>query len=156
MTALRLLGVCLLIAAGYGAGLRRLQQLRSRVEALRQLGRMFARVQDEIEYRGLPLGEILELLRCEEGFERLELGACPDLQQLKLPVALSAAQRAALEGALRTLGQRTSQESTRQLAYYQKICASFTEQEELKLCNAEKLYRQLGLCAGALAALLFL
>lgn len=156
MLTVRIIGAALLSVSGYGFGMYLLNQQIRRVKVLCQMERLLGRIQDEIEYRALPLDEILYLLRQETGFELLRLDRCQDLRQLVLPDVLSASQRQLLEEAMITLGQRTSQESSRQLEYYQRQCAGLIDQEREKLCNAQRLYRQLGVCGGLLAALVLL
>lgn len=156
MLTVRIIGAALLAASGYGAGMYLLNQQIRRVKVLSQMERLLGRIQDEIEYRALPLDEILYVLRQETGFELLRLDRCQDLRQLIMPDVLSSSQRQMLEQAMITLGQRTSQESSRQMEYYQRQCTVLINQEHEKLCNAQRLYRQLGVCGGLLAALVLL
>ena len=121
-----------------------------------QLEQLLARVQGEICYRATPLGDLLEQLKVEQAFPLLELGRCTSLRRLELPAALTLAERQALQGFFDALGQATGEESARQGAYYQKRCAELLEEAQRQAHTAEELYTKLGLCAGALLALLLL
>lgn len=156
MLTLRTAGVVLLAVFGYGLGAWLLHWQLCRVRCLQQLEQLLGRIQDEIEYRALPLDEILYVLQQEDGFDCLDLKSCNTLHQLSLPPELLLNQRQLIQQALATLGQRTSQESCRQLEYYQKQCARFVSQERERLSSAQRLYRQLGVCGGLLAALVLL
>ncbi len=156
MLSMKLIGGCLLIITGYGVGFRRVRLQEMRLETLNQLERMLARIRDEIQYRGIPLEEIRQLLLTLGGFEALHLDEYPALKDLKLPLVLAKNQRDVLEQVFQTLGQRTSQESTVQLDYYRQLCLEFAEEERKQLVSAKHLYRQIGVCAGLAVALLLL
>lgn len=146
----------MLAAAGYGAGAWRLALRQKHLAALRQLYRLLGRVWDEIEFRALPTEEILAQLQREPGFELLELGPCKRLQEYSLPELFPPEERLAFAPAFSALGQGTSPESCRMLAYYQRRCLAFTEHAEKNAEKAKQLYRPFGLCAGLLAALMLL
>lgn len=153
---LKLLGSLLLAAAGYGIGAYRLAQRQRHLEALRQLSLLLGRIRDEIEYRALPLGEILALLQTEPGAELLRLADCTALQCYRLPESFTPQEQAALNPTFAALGQRPGPESCRMLAYYQTRCAAFVAEAEREARQAKQLYRPAGLCGGLLAALLLL
>ena len=156
MILLKFLGAALVELAGAAAGWQKAARARRRAEALRQLEQLLARVQGEICYRATPLGDLLEQLKAEQAFPLLELGRCTSLRRLELPAALTLAERQALQGFFDALGQATGEESARQGAYYQKRCAELLEEAQRQAHTAEELYTKLGLCAGALLALLLL
>ena len=156
MILLKFLGAALVVLAGAAAGWQKAARARRRAEALRQPEQLLARVQGEICYRATPLGDLLEQLKVEQAFPLLELGRCTSLRRLELPAALTLAERQALQGFFDALGQATGEESARQGAYYQKRCAELLEEAQRQAHTAEELYTKLGLCAGALLALLLL
>lgn len=153
---IKLLGCLMLAAAGYGAGAWRLAQQQRHLAALRQLYRLLGRVWDEIEFRALPTEEILTLVQQEPGFALLELGNCARLREYSLPEPFTKEERLAFGPAFMGLGQGTSPQSCRMLAYYQRRCLAFTEHAEKSVEKAKQLYRPFGLCSGLLAALLVL
>ena len=153
---IKLMGCLMLAAAGYGAGAWRLAQQQRHLAALRQLYRLLGRVWDEIEFRALPTEQILRLLQGEPGFELLELDRCTALRSYALPELFSQEERAAFGPAFSGLGQGTSPESCRMLAYYQRRCLAFTERAEKNETKAKQLYRPFGLCTGLLVALLLM
>lgn len=156
MILLKFLGAGLVVLAGAAAGWQKAARARRRVETLRQLEQLLARIQGEICYRATPLGDLLAQLQAEGAFPALELACCPSLREFCLPAVLTGAERLALQGFFTTLGQSTGQESARQGAYYQKQCAELLEQAQRQARTAEDLYTKLGLCAGALVALMLL
>lgn len=156
MILLKFFGAALVVLAGAAAGWQKAARARRRAEALRQLEQLLARIQGEICYRATPLGDLLQQLKAEQAFPLLELGHCRSLRQLALPNILTPAERQALQGFFDTLGQATGDESARQGAYYQKRCAELLEEAQRQARTAEELYTKLGLCAGALLALLLL
>ena len=156
MVALGILGGGMLALAGYGAGVCCLLYRRKRVCQLHALERLFSRIRDEIEYRGLPLDEILELLREDSALADLHLEACRDLHCMQLPAELTPEQKSCFHSALREAGCKTCEESVRSLAYYQNAALAFLQEETAQLKNAERSYRQLGLCMGLLAALILI
>lgn len=153
---IKLLGCLMLAAAGYGAGAWRLAQRQRHLAGLRQLYRVLGRIWDEIEFRALPTGEILRLLQQDPGLALLELDRCERLQAYSLPELFTPEERSAFDPAFRALGQGTSPESCRMLAYYQRRCMAFTERAEKSAEKAKRLYRPFGLCTGLLVALLLL
>lgn len=153
---LKLLGSLLLAAAGYGLGGYWLGQRQRHLEALRQLSLLLGRIRDEIEYRALPLGEILTLLQAEPGAGLLRLAECTELQCYRLTEPFTPQEQAALGPVFAGLGRRQGPESCRMLAYYQTRCAAFVAEAEREARQAKQLYRPAGLCGGLLAALLLL
>lgn len=156
MILLKFLGAALVVLAGAAAGWQKAARARRRVEVLRQLEQLLARVQGEICYRATPLGDLLRQLRAEGAFPALELERCASLRSFELPGILTQSERQAMQGFFDTLGQATGEESARQGAYYQKRCAELLEEAQRQARTAEDLYTKLGLCAGALLALLLL
>lgn len=156
MILLKFLGAGLVVLAGAAAGWQKAARARRRVEILRQLEQLLARIQGEICYRATPLGDLLTQLQAEGAFPALELERCPSLREFCLPAVLTGAERQALQSFFPTLGQSTGQESARQGTYYQKQCAELLEQAQRQARTAEDLYTKLGLCAGALVALMLL
>ena len=156
MILLKFLGAALVGLAGAAAGWQKAARARRRAEALRQLEQLLARVQGEICYRATPLGDLLEQLKADQAFPLLELGRGTSRRRLELPAARTWAERQAVQGCCDALGQATGEESARQGAYYQKRCAELLEEAQRQAHTAEELYTKLGLCAGALLALLLL
>lgn len=156
MLICKMLGGCLLAVTGYEIGRQRVYVHQLRLNILQELERMLLLIRDEIYYRATTLEEIRQVLIGIGDFKVLQLENCAELQNLQLPQELTPAQRVGMEQAFRTLGQRTSQESAEQLDYYRSLCLEFIAQEKLQLCSAKQLYRQLGICAGLVLALLLL
>lgn len=153
---IKLLGCLMLAAAGYGFGAWRLSLQSRHLAALRQLYQLLGRIWDEIEFRALPLEEILSLLQREPGFALLQLDRCRLLREYSLPEPFTQEERQTFRPAFAGLGLRTSPESCRMLAYYQRRCLAFTERAEKNAEKAKQLYRPFGLFTGLLAALLLL
>ena len=154
--ALKLMGACMLVLAGYAAGRQQAEKKRRKVQALEQLGRLMAYIQDEITYRAAPLADILAALPQNGGWQALRLEDCANLRELACPPYLEQAQWAVLGRFFRQLGQTTGQESARQYAYYQKKCAGFLGEAQQEYRQAKQLYTKMGLCCGSLLALLLL
>ena len=151
---IRLMGGILLALAGYGTGLQKFNMQKKRVQALCQLEWLFERIKNEIQYRELPLEEILAVLQMESNrMDLLCLNECHDLTQMKPPGNLRPVQYQQLKQAFESLGQRTSKESVVQLEYDQTLCRTFAHREKEALMASEKLDRQLGFCVGVLLAL---
>lgn len=150
----KLLGATLVVLVGAAAGWQKAARARKRVQVLRQLEQLLARIEGEIRYRATPLPELLKALQQEKAFPALELARCISLRQFQLPAVLTNAERQSLEGFFTILGQTTGEESEREGVYYQKRCAELLTDAQREACTAEGLYTKLGLCCGALLALL--
>lgn len=153
MMVIRLTGAALVVASGAAAGWFKASRARKRVEVLRELEQLIARVLGEIQYRGTPMDELLHQLQKEGFCPVLGLERCSSLREYALPELLTSEEKQQLAGFFQELGRATSEESKKEGLYYQKICAQLLENAQHEACTAEELYTKLGLCGGALAAL---
>lgn len=152
--AVKLAGACLILIAGYAWGSYRTHGARRHVLQLKELERFLYFVKGEIEYRGLQSQEILSEAKSGQPYTLLCLSGCASLCEVRAPEELPGPERKVFDECFGGLGQHTGQESCRQLEYCLARCAFFLQQAQENECKANKLYRQLGLCFGALAVLL--
>lgn len=143
-----------MVVTGTAAGWHKAARARERVRTLVTLEQLMARIQGEIRYRGTALDDLLILLKQEDAFPDIGLEHCSELRQYILPNQLEKAERQQLQGFFTGLGRATTEESCREGLYYQKICAELLEKAKIEAGTAEQLYTKLGLCAGAMAAIL--
>lgn len=153
MMALRLIGASLVVVAGAAAGWLKAARARKRVTVLRELEQLMARILGEIQYRGTPMEELLVQLKKERFCPGLGLETCRSLREYPLPDELSSSEKQQLQSFFTELGRATTEESRKEGLYYQRICAQLLENAQHDACTAEDLYTKLGLCGGALAAL---
>lgn len=151
----RLAGAILALCAGYGWGAARVEQACRRARALDELARVLDLIRSAILYREMDSGEILRQLRAETAFAWLPADGEP-LCRLRPPPAVPPAQRTVFAECFARLGRYGVQESVRSLEYCLARCAVFRAEADEEEKKAKKLYRQAGLCLGALAVLFLL
>ena len=152
---LRLAGTLLALCAGYGWGAIRVEQACRHTRALDELARVLDFIRAAILYREMDSGEILRQLHAEMPLSWLP-GSGEMLCALRPPPVLPQAQYAVFAECFSGLGRCSTRETVRRLDYCLARCTEFqscAKQEEEK---AKKLYRQAGLCLGALAVLFLL
>lgn len=152
---LRLAGAFLALCAGYGWGAVRVEQAHRHTRALDELGRVLDFIRAAILYREMDSGEIMHQLRAEMPLSWLPEGG-DALCALRPPPVLPPNQYAVFADCFSCLGRCGTRETVRRLDYCLARCAEFQTgagQEEEK---AKKLYRQAGLCLGALTVLFLL
>lgn len=151
---LKLIGALLMVLTGTAAGWHKAAKARNRVRVLTTLEQLMARIQGEIRYRGTALDDLLIQLKEENFCPGIGIESCSELRQYMLPNELQAGEQKQLQGFFAELGRATTEESCREGLYYQKICAELLEKAKLEAATAEQLYTKLGLCAGAMFAIL--
>ena len=153
---IKLVGACLLVVVGALAGWQKAAKARQKAETIQQLGRLLARIQDEIEYRATPLPELLSRLKSEHAFPLLGLEHCASLRKFPPLPELEKSQWQQLAPFFEQLGQTSGQECIQQSGYYQNLCNAWlaTAREEARTAN--QLYTKLGMCCGMLAALMLI
>lgn len=150
----KLIGAGFVVLAGAAAGFLKAERARRRVTTLRNLEQLIARILGEILYRGTSMPDLLVELQEEQFCPVLDLQNCSELRRYKLPDLLTVSEKQQLQGFFTGLGRATTEESSQEGLYYQKICAQLLENAQHEAATAEELYTKLGLCCGALAALL--
>lgn len=152
--ALRLAGAALALAAGYGWGACQVERAARHTRALDELEAALAFIRAAILYRELEAGEIRRQLQREHPWPWLAgEGALCDLRP---PAGLPPAQRETFAACFSALGRCTAPESVRRLDHCLARCGEYRADAWAQECKARKLYRQAGLCVGALAVLLLL
>ena len=154
MIAFKLIGAGCVVLAGAAAGFSKADKARRRVAVLRNLEQLMARILGEILYRGTSIPDLLIELKEEQFCPGLGLEKCSELRSYQLPDLLSSSEKQQLQGFFTGLGRSTTEESSQEGLYYQKICAQLLENAQHEAATAEELYTKLGLCCGALTALL--
>ena len=152
---LRLIGAAMALCAGYGWGAMRVEQACRHTRALDELAKALGFIRTAILYREMDSEEILCQLRLQ-----MPLLWAPDsetpLYQLRPPDILPAEQYAVFAECFSILGRCGTEEAVRQLEYCLARCLAFREAAETEEQKAKHLYRQAGLCLGALAVLFLL
>lgn len=168
---LRLLGAGAVFCAGTAIGWQLAQPLRRRPEELRSLAAGLALLETEIAYGATPLPAALERAAsagppaaalygraaalCRQG--RLPCEALEEaLAELYANSSLTAADRQALSLLARVLGASDRADQARHLRLCRERLAAAEAQAEAERQRHERVYRQLGLAAGAAAAILLL
>lgn len=152
---LRLAGALLALGAGYGWGAVRVEQARRHTQALDELGRVLDFIRAAILYREMDSGEILHQLCAEMPLPWLPKSG-DALCAVRPPAVLPPSQYAVFAACFSGLGRCGTRETVRRLDYCLARCAEFQACAEQEEENAKKLYRQAGLCLGALAVLFLL
>ncbi len=151
---LKLLGVCLMGVAGFALGFEKARVLWLRQTFWRELGRMLAQIRDEIQFRALPMPQLLCQLRDLGQYPHLGLESCQSLDCFAFPDYIPAGEAALFQPLFRCIGQVTSQELCEQMEYYLPLCQRSQEQVQQAYQAASRFYPRFGVCAGLLAALL--
>ena len=151
---LRLAGVALALAAGYGWGARQVELAARHTRALDELEAALGFIRAAILYRELEAGEILRQLREECPWPWLGRGEA--LCDLRPPGGLPTTQREVFAACFSALGRCGAPESVRRLDHCLARCRAYQADARAREDKARRLYRQAGLCVGALAVLLLL
>lgn len=152
---LRLAGALLALSAGYGWGAARVEQARRHTQALDEMGRVLDFIRAAILYREMDSAEILHQLRAQMPLAWLcESG--DTLCTVHPPTVLPPCQYAVFAECFAGLGRCGTQETVRRLDYCLARCTEFRACAGREEEKAKKLYRQAGLCLGALAVLFLL
>lgn len=147
------IGLFCLVLCGWCAGQAAAGRAAARRAALDQTVQLLQRLEQEIQYRRLPLSRLLDELRREASFPLLGLGECESLQQLAPPAVLSAAEQACFAACFSGLGHGGGAQECQRLAYYRARFVRAGEEAADREHQARQLYPRLGLAAGAMLAI---
>lgn len=102
------------------------------------------------------MDDLLIQLKQEHFCPGVGLEDCVQLRSYQIPDLLKESEKQQIQGFFSGLGQMTTEQSIQEGLYYQKSCAQLLENARKEASTAEGLYTKLGLCCGALLALLLL
>lgn len=151
---LRLLGTCLLIVAGTGAGVFACQRKRKVWYQLYTWNRLFFYFQQLLSYQSLTGEEMLMYAREYPEFEGLPLENCGSLEELPLPETLTISCRKEIHSALLQLAMAPRMVACQTLEHIAELFREAAFQKDKEVQAVEKLWPKLGFCAGVLAAIL--
>lgn len=150
------LGAILIAAAGFWCGNELVQRLRRQRLALEEAARLLQKILDDIQYRNLPVRDILHHLQNEDSYSFFDLSAIQKLQDLSPPNCLSGEVRTRLTQGLSQLGQQGLQcqceQLVREIQYLQERAKELREKERASAA----VFPKIGFCAGAMMALAIL
>ena len=160
-------GALFLFLAGVSAGFLRAERARNRAKMLEEMVQFLHAAQANLRYRRDKTQDLLEEL-CAHTRLPLVLAASPLPFPQRLDSALSAFESSVHEcgvtpqecgrfrAALVQLGTAGAQEEEQQLAYAASMLSEACDTARSQAATEQKLYRALGVAAGAAAALLVL
>lgn len=151
---LRLLGGCLVLLAGYGAGYGVLLHHRARWGQLHTFGRLLGYWRGLLQYQALTGPELLCRARNYPEFAGLGLAGCTGLAGLPLPAALPPPQQAELRDGLCQMALQPRLEACATLERLAALCEEGARQARREADAARTLWPRLGLCAGVLIVIL--
>lgn len=151
---LRLLGTSFLVAAGGGGGVMACTKKKTEQHEIYMFSRLFTYMQQYLTYQALTGEELLRHAKAYPQFLRLGLQSCTRLERLPLPKALSSALREEIRSDLCRLSMSPRETACKTLQHLASLCQEAALQKEKEVRMAEKLWPRLGICLGALAAIL--
>ncbi len=152
---LRLIGAALALCAGYGWGALRVERACRHTHTLDELAKVLDFIRTAILYREMDSAEILRQLQAETPLNWLS-GSRTQLYQIRPPKSLPPEQYAVFAECFSLLGRCGAEEAVRHLEYCLARCETFRAAAAAEEQKAKNLYRQIGLCMGALAVLFLL
>lgn len=151
---LRLLGTCLLVTAGTGAGIFACQRKRKEARQLYIWYRLFFYFRQLLSYQSLTGEEMLMYAKEYPEFEGLQLENCGSLEELPLPEALAASCCKEIHSALLQLAMAPRTVACQTLAHIAQLFHEAAAKKDKEVQAVGKLWPRLGFCAGILAAIL--
>ena len=160
---LKVLGAVLLVLAGAGAGYLQSHKLRRRKERLRTFLEFLSAARTEISYAALPVEEILE--RHGQGLDFLapyfaaRTAGAPFLQAWDKAVhspLLTQEDRAVVSGFGDGFGASDTEGQMAHCGLYMDLTRKLLAGAEEDCARKCKLYQMLGICGGAVAALVII
>lgn len=154
MWVLRFAGCACLLWSGWRAGFSISLRQRQRRRTLEQLILLTQQLAQEIALRKAPLTLLLRELQQENAYPLLALQNCVSLQTLTAPVCLYTPERACTEECFSGMGHSAASQECERLAHYAARLENFYAEAQQAEQKALQLYPRLGLCAGAMLAIL--
>lgn len=149
-------GGTLIVFSGFWCGNEMVRKWRSHRLALEETTQMLWQILEEVQYRALPVPDILHVLQKNDQYMFLALKECMQLQCLSPPDYFSKEEAARFTYCLSELGRKGTQAQCEQLrndiVYFQKCGEQIREKERAAAAICPKI----GLCVGAMAALALL
>lgn len=151
---LRCLGTGFLVAAGGAGGTAACAHKRSVQREIYTVSRLFSYMQQLLAYQALTGEELLQHAKSYPQFIQLGVQSCTRLETLPLPDALVPSLRSEIRSDLHQLSMAPRETACRTLQHMATLCKEAAMQKEKETQMAEKLWPRLGLCLGALTAIL--
>lgn len=151
---LRFLGTVLLMVAGAGAGAAVCVKRKVEQRRIYTLSRLFIYMRELLASQALTGEELLERAKAYPDFASLGLRSCACLEKLPLPEELPLPIRQEIRSDLLQISMAPRETACRTLQHVAVLCRDNAAEKEREVQMAEKLWPRLGLCLGALAAIL--
>lgn len=151
---LRCLGTGLLVAAGGAGGMAACAHKKSAWQEVYAVSRLFSYMQQLLAYQALTGEELLQRAKSYPQFTRLGMQSCTRLETLPLPDTIVPSLREEIRSDLHQLSMAPRETACRTLQHLATVCEEVAMQKEKEAQMAEKLWPRLGICLGALAAIL--
>lgn len=152
--SLHFLGTILLMAAGGGGGIAVCAKKKAERQEIYRLSRLFAYMEQLLSYQALTGEELLQHAKVYPQFLQLGIQSCTRLDRLPLPQTLSTSLREEIQSDLRKLSMAPRETACKTLRHMAALCREAAQQRGKDVQVAEKLWPRLGLCLGALTAIL--
>ncbi|WP_187118500.1 hypothetical protein [Subdoligranulum variabile] len=151
---LRFMGTIVLMVAGGGSGVAACAKKKEERQEIYMLSRLFAYMEQLLSYQALTGEELLQHAKIYPQFLRLGIQSCTRLERLPLPETLSLPLCEEIQADLRKLSLAPRETACKTLQHMAALCREAAQQKEKEVQVAEKLWPRLGLCLGALTAIL--
>lgn len=145
---LRVIGACLVLLAGYSAGMGVMLHHRTQCRQLHTYARLFAYLQGLLRYQALTGLELLHRAQTYPEFAGLGLESCTELPALPLPASLPLPQRQEMRDGLCQMALQPREEACATLERLAALCEDGAQQAQRESDRARGLWPRLGLCAG--------